>query len=269
MRKEVVNRMIAKYLDGKTSPGEEKRLALMLDDAIGRGDAPQEWHVVLQLLGELTLGEAIYDKVIAERRRRRIGLWTAAVVAASAALVLMYMFVPHADTSVGAERVVAKEEIPVQNVEEGEAEESVPMITEAKAVARPRKRVVYLVVDEVANTEQAESISETSLVACEEKYIEEMSGESVVPESTAAEDFLSESIPDTKDAAEEMRETEPVDIEELRRRYGREIAQVERRFYEWERRQTVVQSRIEADFTSQMMEGELREYGWKGSDKEI
>ena len=53
-----INQLIDKYLEGRTSPEEEQRLALEVNCA----DAPQEWLIIREMLGELTLGEAIYNK---------------------------------------------------------------------------------------------------------------------------------------------------------------------------------------------------------------
>lgn len=82
MNTEAANRLIDKYLEGKTSPEEERRLAL----EVNRPDAPDEWKVVGEMLGELTLGEALYEDTLARRRRRRrtnfyIGWAAAACVA--------------------------------------------------------------------------------------------------------------------------------------------------------------------------------------------
>ena len=116
MRQQDVERLIVKYLDGQTSPEEEKRLALALDSSIGRGDAPQEWRAVAQMLGELTLGEALYDKMLAERRRRKIGRWASLVAAASVALLLGLWLVPQADIKVDSPPSVAKTEVPVRQM---------------------------------------------------------------------------------------------------------------------------------------------------------
>ena len=62
------NQLIDKYLEGKTSPEEERQLAL----EVNRADAPQEWLIIREMLGELTLGEAIYNKEMKSRKRRRL-----------------------------------------------------------------------------------------------------------------------------------------------------------------------------------------------------
>ena len=58
-----IEQLINKYLDGETSPAEECQLARELQ----RTDIPEEWQVVRLMLGELTLGEAEYDALLAER----------------------------------------------------------------------------------------------------------------------------------------------------------------------------------------------------------
>lgn len=84
MKTEEVNKLIDKYLEGQTSAQEEKRLALELQ----REDAPEEWKAISMMLGDLTLGEALYDQTLAQRSSRkrflRLG-WTAA---ASVALLV-------------------------------------------------------------------------------------------------------------------------------------------------------------------------------------
>lgn len=84
MKTEEVNKLIDKYLEGLTSAQEEKRLALELQ----REDAPEEWKAISMMLGDLTLGEALYDQTLAQRSSRRKFLrlgWTAA---ASVALLV-------------------------------------------------------------------------------------------------------------------------------------------------------------------------------------
>ena len=71
MKAKDVNRLIDKYLEGKTSPDEERRLAW----GVNRPDAPAEWQVIREMLGELTLSEAVYENTLARRRRRNVSLW--------------------------------------------------------------------------------------------------------------------------------------------------------------------------------------------------
>ena len=78
------NQLIDKYLEGRTSPEEERRLAL----EVNRADAPQEWLIIREMLGELTLGEAIYNKEVRSRTHRRRLYYSGWGIAASLLLCL-------------------------------------------------------------------------------------------------------------------------------------------------------------------------------------
>lgn len=84
MKTEEVNKLIDKYLEGQTSAQEEKRLALELQ----REDAPEEWKAISMMLGELTLGEALYDQTLEHRSSRRKFLRLSWTAAASVALLV-------------------------------------------------------------------------------------------------------------------------------------------------------------------------------------
>lgn len=84
MKTEEVNKLIDKYLEGLTSAQEEKRLALELQ----REDAPEEWEAISMMLGELTLGEALYDQTLEQRSSRRKFLRLSWTAAASVALLV-------------------------------------------------------------------------------------------------------------------------------------------------------------------------------------
>lgn len=84
MKTEEVNKLIDKYLEGQTSAQEEKRLALELQ----REDAPEEWKAISMMLGELTLGEALYDQTLEQRSSRRKFLRLSWTAAASVALLV-------------------------------------------------------------------------------------------------------------------------------------------------------------------------------------
>lgn len=243
MRKQDVEQLIARYLDGQTTPDEEKRLALELDKAIERGDAPQEWRVVAAMLGELTLGEAMYDKMIAERRRKKIGLWTALTAAASVALLLIYVTVSHVEMSGEAMKMVAKREVRVQQVKEKEdkemkiapVEEEVRMIAEAKPIQRPRRRVVMATVaEEVTTLAEEVSVTEEMLVEAD--------------------------VPVVQEVAEETSTTEEIDIEELRRKYSKEIAQVEHNYYEWEKKRSISLYETEKNAINENIEQQYVKY---------
>lgn len=73
--------LIAKYLNGETTLEEEKQLAL----EVSRPDAPPEWQAVAAMLGELTIDEALFDNIMAQRaaekKRRKANIIRWAVAA--------------------------------------------------------------------------------------------------------------------------------------------------------------------------------------------
>ena len=93
MKDKDIQLLIDKYLDGATSPEEEKRLAKELS----RADIPLEWEAIKMMLGELTMGEVAYDNMMTEGQApsfttspaRLRGWMTALAVAASLALLLL------------------------------------------------------------------------------------------------------------------------------------------------------------------------------------
>lgn len=77
-----INLLIERYLDGETTPAEERQLAL----AVQREDRPAEWAIIAEMLGELAVDEAIYEKQTLQThslplpkwRGRGWGRWAAA-----------------------------------------------------------------------------------------------------------------------------------------------------------------------------------------------
>ena len=86
MTQQEVNRLIDLYMEGKTSPEEERQLAV----EVNRSDAPAEWKIIAEMLGELTLGEALYDQTMAERKRVRIRRYIGWSIAAVAACLTLW-----------------------------------------------------------------------------------------------------------------------------------------------------------------------------------
>ncbi len=60
-----IQHLIDKYLAGETSPAEELQLASELQHC---DNMPDEWQAVSMMLGELTQGEAEYDRIVASRK---------------------------------------------------------------------------------------------------------------------------------------------------------------------------------------------------------
>ena len=66
MTNEKIQQLINRYLEGETSPEEERQLALELQS----NDLPEEWQAIKMMLGELTIGEAEYDSIMEQRKEK-------------------------------------------------------------------------------------------------------------------------------------------------------------------------------------------------------
>ena len=88
--------LIQKYLNGETTAEEEKLIAL----EISRKDAPDDWKVIAEMLGELTVDEALFDQIMAERKQkpRFIRLWPWVAAACVAALLIVFLGPPREET---------------------------------------------------------------------------------------------------------------------------------------------------------------------------
>ena len=85
-----IQKLIDKYLAGETSPAEEQRLALALSQ---HQDLSEEWESIRLMLGELTLGEAEYDAIMAQRNTRPSALLIALrIISSVAAIYLIGLF---------------------------------------------------------------------------------------------------------------------------------------------------------------------------------
>ena len=67
MTNKEIQQLINRYLEGETSPEEERQLALEL-----QGDnLSEEWQAIRLMLGELTIGEAEYDAIMEQRKEKQ------------------------------------------------------------------------------------------------------------------------------------------------------------------------------------------------------
>ena len=84
--------LIQKYLNGETTAEEERLLAL----EVSREDAPEDWKIIAEMLGELTVDEALFDKEMAERKHkpRILKLWPWVAAACVAALLIVFLAPP-------------------------------------------------------------------------------------------------------------------------------------------------------------------------------
>ena len=67
MTNKEIQQLINKYLEGETSPEEEHQLAMELQG----DDLPEEWKTIRLMLGELTMGEAEYDSIMEQRKKKQ------------------------------------------------------------------------------------------------------------------------------------------------------------------------------------------------------
>lgn len=89
MTNEKIQQLINKYLEGETSPEEERLLALELQG----DDQPEEWQAIRQMLGELTIGEAEYDNIMEQRKHKPSAVLIAIrTITSAAAIYLVGLF---------------------------------------------------------------------------------------------------------------------------------------------------------------------------------
>ena len=87
--------LIQKYLNGETTAEEERLLAL----EVTRENVPDDWKVIAEMLGELTVDEALFNQMMAERSRksRIVRLWPWVAAACVAALLIVFLSPPRKD----------------------------------------------------------------------------------------------------------------------------------------------------------------------------
>ena len=81
--------LIDKYLEGLTTPEEELTLARELQQP----DLPDDWQAIRMMLGDLALGEAEYDAIMAQRSRKPSAVILALrAISSIAAIMLIGLF---------------------------------------------------------------------------------------------------------------------------------------------------------------------------------
>lgn len=89
MTNKEIQQLINKFLEGETSPEEERQLALELQG----DDMPEEWQAIRLMLGELTMGEAEYDNIMEQRKHKPSALLIAVrTITSIAAIYLVGLF---------------------------------------------------------------------------------------------------------------------------------------------------------------------------------
>ena len=89
MTNKEIQQLINKYLEGETSPEEERQLAMELQG----DDMPEEWQTIRMMLGELTMGEAEYDAIMEQRKEKPSAILIALrAITSIAAIYLVGLF---------------------------------------------------------------------------------------------------------------------------------------------------------------------------------
>ena len=89
MTNKEIQQLINKYLEGETSPEEERLLVLALQG----DDMPEEWQAIRMMLGELTMGEAEYDNIMEQRKEKPSAILIALrTISSIAAIYLVGLF---------------------------------------------------------------------------------------------------------------------------------------------------------------------------------
>ena len=110
MTNKEIQQLIDKYLEGETTPAEEQQLARALQLC---QELPADWQAVRLMLGELTLGEAAYDDIMAQRRHKPSALLIALrTVMSAAAIYLVGLFLwLQQDTEAPVQTVARQQDI--------------------------------------------------------------------------------------------------------------------------------------------------------------
>lgn len=131
--------LIKKYLDGETTAEEERLLAL----EVSGENVPEDWKMIAGMLGELTVDEALFDQMMAERKKkaRIIKLWPWVAAACVAALLVVFLGPPREKDSIKPQiakvATSQKQDRPKEKV--AEARQAEPKEEMTQAVEKPRQ----------------------------------------------------------------------------------------------------------------------------------
>ena len=170
--------LIQKYLNGETTAEEERMLAL----EVSREDAPEDWKIIAEMLGELTVDEALFDKIMAERKHKphSIRLWSW-VAAACVAALFIFIGPPKEDT-VSKPHIAQVEQLSKATEEPKTVEPQDMDNSEVSAMPLPTRK--SCVSRRAAKEQHKSSIrQETELIAMEEPREEAKLQEYVMTET--------------------------------------------------------------------------------------
>ena len=165
--------LIQKYLNGETTAEEEMMLAL----EVTREDAPEDWKVIAGMLGELTIDEALFDQMMAERRQkpRIIRLWPWLAAACVAALLIVFLGPPREDVSPQPQiaKVKSQNPQPVHKVQESDNVKEKPQATDPPKVAKAQRKARK---KQVAKPESSErtliKVEASDIIPFEDPYMQ-------------------------------------------------------------------------------------------------
>ena len=165
--------LIKKYLNGETTAEEERRLAL----EVSREDVPDDWKIIAEMLGELTIDEALFDQMMAERKQkpRIIKLWPWLAAACVAALLVVFLGPPR--DNVSPQPQIAKLEPqnpqPVHKVQESDNVKEKPQATVTKKVSKaPRKARKKQVAKPENNERTLIKVEASDIIPFEDPYMQ-------------------------------------------------------------------------------------------------
>lgn len=146
-----IQKLIDSYLEGGTSPEEERQLARELL----RPNLPEEWQVIGLMLGELAIGEAEYDAIMACRKAPVIRMYRRWMAVAASLLLLIgvgAMVWMKQDNGTQSAPIVAKVEKPSTAVKDTVA---TPVIAETEPVkAKPLQTAAPVIPEKVKVVEE-------------------------------------------------------------------------------------------------------------------
>lgn len=190
--------LIQKYLNGETTAEEERLLAL----EVSRKDAPDDWKVIAEMLGELTIDEALFDQIMAERKQkpRLIRFWPWVAAACVVALLVVFLGPPREDTV--SKPQIAKVE-PKNTEPEVKAVEPTPVTTEKEIVAES-KSTKHIVAKAVAKHHDKDVMPEQQ-VQEPQKHLEE-TVEPIAEPTGSTNDIAQVEEPVMQDAMKDFKE---------------------------------------------------------------
>ena len=191
-----IQKLIDRYLEGTTTSEEEHRLA----HELLRVDIPEEWQAIRLMLGELAMGEAEYDDIMASRQKKTPVItmhrrW----IAAAASLLLIIgigatLWLNSNDNETAPETLVAKadtiktnlqqkvedvKKLPLEMKKNAETVDSAKIIKEQYRMPRPPKHYMAkaeMPEPEYDKEEQEESAEEEELRRMELEMMAQMQG---------------------------------------------------------------------------------------------